>query len=82
MHYTVYKRKCTFLDCDGELIYDGQEQCILAMNQHLFAYEVLRRFMFQFLLGRLVPLYDNYHDLKLIIQLLGQQSLQSILFSQ
>ena len=58
---TVYKQKC---DYDGELIYDGQKHCLLAMNQHLFAYEVLQQFMFQFLLGRWRPfvMYDHeYH---------------------
>ena len=49
---TVYKLKCSTPNCDGELLYDGQGQALLATGQHLFTYELLRRFMFQFLVGR------------------------------
>lgn len=39
-------------DCAGVLSYDGIEHCLLNMKQLLFTYEVLRGFMFHFLLGR------------------------------
>ena len=38
-------------DCAGMLTYDGREHCVLNMNKFPFTYEVLRGFMFHFLLG-------------------------------
>lgn len=52
----AFSRRCATPDCPGVLTYDGREQCVLNMNKFLFAYEVLRGFMFHFLLGRYVKL--------------------------
>ena len=50
----VYTRRCSTQDCPGYMVYDGREQCLLNMNRFIFAYEVLRQFMFHVLLGRYV----------------------------
>ena len=39
---------------DGYLSYDGKDRCLLNMKYVLFTYEVLRQFMFHFLMGRYV----------------------------
>lgn len=80
---TVYKRKCTAFDCDGELTHDGQEQCLLTSSQHLFTSEVLQCFLFHFLLGRLILVHSIGYCLFIILQLiLGQQYSQNILYLQ
>ena len=48
----VFKLKCSTPDCAGEVLYEGQEHGLLSNGQHLFTYELLRRFMFQFLMGK------------------------------
>ena len=47
----VFARRCVTPDCAGMLTYDGREHCVLNMNKFPFTYEVLRGFMFHFLLG-------------------------------
>lgn len=48
----VFKLKCSTPDCAGELLYEGQEHGLLSNGQHLFTYELLRRFMFHFFDGK------------------------------
>lgn len=51
--------------CTGRLVLDGQSECLLNMKVFLVSYEVLRRFMFEFLLGRQAPF--SIHDFHLHI---------------
>ena len=51
---SVFAQKCTSSKCDGYLSYDGKEQCLINMKHLLFTYEVLRQFMFHFVMGRYV----------------------------
>ena len=47
----VLSQNCTTAYCTGCLHYDGRNQCLLNMKRLIFTYEVLRHFMFQFLIG-------------------------------
>ena len=49
--YIVLSQKCTTVQCTGCLHYDGRGQCLLHMKHMIFSYEVLRQFMFRFLIG-------------------------------
>ena len=50
--YQVFIRKCQTDRCEGKLVVDGHSRCLLNMNTFFVTYEVLRSFMFHFLLGR------------------------------
>lgn len=53
----VFNRKCTTPNCSGCLTYDGRDQCVVNMKHLLFTYEVLREFMFHFLIGGCVCIH-------------------------
>ena len=50
--FQVFSRWCTAQRCAGKLLFDGHSKCLLNMKSFLVTYEVLRGFMFHFLLGR------------------------------
>ena len=54
LNNAVFLRRCATPKCAGILTYDGSEHSLLNMKKVLFAYELLRGFMFHFLLGQYV----------------------------
>lgn len=49
----VFCRKCTTDECQGELHYDAQHQsCLLDMGTFFVVYEVLRRLLYHYVVGR------------------------------
>ncbi len=52
--YNIIVFNLKYMNCSdsSSIVYDGREHCLLNMNKLLFTYEVLRGFMFHFLLGR------------------------------
>ena len=48
----VYYRPCSNPQCEKRLEYDGSEVALLNMGKFIIPYDVLRDFMFHFLLGR------------------------------
>lgn len=57
----VFSRWCTVKGCTGKLQFDGNSQCLLNMKTFLVTYEVLRAFIFHFLLGRYMYIVHYSH---------------------
>lgn len=48
----VSMRTCATTGCNTNLLYDGQDDCVLNMDMFIITYEVLQSHMFHFLHGR------------------------------
>ena len=48
----VYSKQCATEGCDGKMDFDGYLTGLLNMRTFLVSYEVLRSYMYHFLLGR------------------------------
>lgn len=64
--FSVFSRKCTTKDCQGELQYDAQDQsCLLDFSSFFMVYEVLRRVLYHFVIGRCIIITLHSHSLSL-----------------
>lgn len=52
--FKVYYRPCFNTLCNERLEYDGGEVALLNMGKFMIPYDILRDFMFHFLMGRYV----------------------------
>lgn len=53
-YLSVYYRPCSNTLCNERLEYDGGEVALLNMGKFMIPYDILRDFMFHFLMGRYV----------------------------